>query len=339
MEPSGQMPFEQITAPKQRKGWGGWKILWGLITALSILANVVLFGLLFFVLTFAISGVSGRDYYQEVVIQKGPFLDNDKIVVINLEGVIDENVSRDISVQLKQATADRKVKGLIISINSPGGLVSASDQIYNEIHKFRHESGIPVVAFMHGVAASGGYYASVACEKIVAEPTTITGSIGVILNYFVLQDLLEGKLGIEPVVIKSGLRKDWPSIYRKPSNEELKYLEDTLVVYYYQRFVDIVAESRKALSVEQVRGLADGSIYSADKACKEKLIDKVGYFDEAVGEVLRLAGLESAKVVEYRHPFSWVNLLNMKADNVLKIDRSTLTELSTPQIMYLWSIH
>jgi protease-4 len=286
---------------------------------------------------FAFVGAVGRDYFQEEVIQKGPSLN--KIVVINLEGLIDEYVSRDICGQLKQAKEDRNVKGLIISVNSPGGLVSASDQIYNEILKYRYETGRPVVAFMHGLAASGGYYTSVACEKIVAEPTVITGSIGVILRYFVIQELLEGKLGIEPVVIKSGLKKDWPSLFKKPSEEQLKYLEDNLIIPYYQRFVDIVAGSRKALTIEEVRALADGSIYSADDACNKKLIDKVGYFDEAVREISSLAGLKKARIVEYRKPFSWAYLLNVKTDGILKIDKSTMHKLSTPEVLYLWSIY
>ena len=110
-----------------------------------------------------------------------------------------------------------------------GGTVSGSDRIYNDIRKFRSQSGKPVIAFMESVAASGGYYTSVACEKIIAEPTTVTGSIGVIAKYFVLEELLESKLGIKPVTVKSGKRKDWPSSTRMPDAEELKYIDDKVI--------------------------------------------------------------------------------------------------------------
>ncbi len=101
---------------------------------------------------------------------------------------------------------------MIIRVNSPGGTISGSDQIHNEIVKYRSETNQPVVAFMQGVAASGGYYSSVACDKIIAEPTAITGSIGVIMGYLVLQQLLEEKLGIQPIVVKAGDKKDWPKL-------------------------------------------------------------------------------------------------------------------------------
>lgn len=115
---------------------------------------------------------------------------------------------------------------------------------------------------MQGIAASGGYYTSVACDKIIAEPTTITGSIGVISLYLVVQELLEHKLGILPVVIKAGAKKDWPSYFQAPSEEQLQYLQNKLVNPAYERFVQIVAEGRNAtLTESQVRQLADGSIF------------------------------------------------------------------------------
>jgi protease-4 len=336
MDSSGQLPIEQPT-PSRQKSRSGWKIFWGIVTALSILANIFLFFMLIAVSMFAFAGLGGKNFYIEDVIEKGP--STDKIVVIHLDGIINESLSQEIANQIKQVTEDAAVKGLIISINSPGGTVSASDQIYYEILKYKQLTSRPVIAFMHGLAASGGYYASAACEKIIAEPTVITGSIGVIVNYFVLEQLLEDKLGIQPVVIKSGLRKDWPSLFHKPSDEQLKYLQEKIISPAYNRFVNIVANSRKALTVEQVKELADGSIYSADEALDKKLIDSVGYFDEALDTIKSLAGISQAKVVEYRKPFSWGSLISMKADSVLRIDTSTMNKLSTPDILYLWSIH
>ncbi|OHB75214.1 MAG: hypothetical protein A2Z25_04940 [Planctomycetes bacterium RBG_16_55_9] len=191
---------------------------------------------------------------------------------------------------------------------------------------------------MQGVAASGGYYTSVACDKIIAEPTTITGSIGVISSYFVVQELLEDKLGVLPVTIKSGQKKDWPSSFRQPSPEELQYMREKVMTPAFERFVEIVTEGRKAsLNSGDVRRLADGGIFGAQEAVQEKLIDGVGYLDEAIDLVKSLAQIQNARVVEYRKPFSLADALSIRKPSLLKLDRATLYELGTPQIMYLWS--
>ncbi len=168
----------------------GWRIFWGVILALSVLANIALFMMLIGVVAVFATGQSG--ILVEEVIQKGPR--TKKIAVISVQGIINSGQAQDVYEQLKLARDDEWVKGLIIRVNSPGGTVSASDRIYNEIRKFREKTDKPVVAFMQGTAASGGYYVSVACETIVAEPTTITGSIGVIAGHFVLQELLENTM-------------------------------------------------------------------------------------------------------------------------------------------------
>jgi protease-4 len=312
----------------------GWKVFFGIVLALSVLANIALVLMLIGIVTIFTTG-QGRLFTEEVI-REGP--SRTKIAVIAVEGVINSEQAKGVYRQLKQARQDRHVRGLIIRVNSPGGTISGSDQIYNEILKYRDEEKKPVVAFMQGVAASGGYYTSVACEKIVAEPTTITGSIGVISLYFVIQELLENKLGILPIVVKSGEKKDWPSVFRKPEETELKYLQDKLITPAYERFVEIVIKERSSvLSENRLRELADGSIFGAQEALQEKLIDKIGYLDEAIELVKSLAGVERAEVVEYRKSFSLASFLSYRSQNILKINRDTLYEFSTPQIMYLWT--
>jgi protease-4 len=191
---------------------------------------------------------------------------------------------------------------------------------------------------MQGVAASGGYYVSVGCDQIVAEPTAITGSIGVIGGHFVLQQLLEEKLGIQPVIFKSSEKKDWPSPFQQVTEEQRRYIQDKLITPAYDRFVQVVDEGREELTLDDVKRLADGSIYGAKEALSEKLIDKIGYIDEAIEQVKLLAGIEKAQVVEYRKPFSFADFLSSRSGNILKINRSTLYELSTPQVLYLWSL-
>ncbi len=313
----------------------GWRIFWGIILALSVLANIALFLMLIGVVAVFAAGQKG--IFTEEVIQDGPR--TKKIAVINVRGIIDDEQAQDVYGQLKRARVDKRVKGIILRVNSPGGTISASDQIYNEIRKYRDAEDKPVVAFMQGIAASGGYYTSVACDKIVAEPTAITGSVGVIAGYLVLQELLEDKLGIQPVIVKSGEKKDWPSSFRAPADEEIQYLQEKLITPAYERFVQVVAEGRESLSLYDVRQLADGGIYGATEALDEKLIDKIGYLDEAIKEVKSLAGIEEAQVVEYRKPFSLAGFLSLLSKNVLKIDRTMLYELSTPQRLYLWTIY
>lgn len=320
------------TPPRQTGGKGvGWKIFFGIILGLSIMANLLLFAALVgSVIAFA---VDKSEYFIEKVLEEGPAAN--KIAVIRIEGIINNKLSEDVSRQMKAAKKDKTVKAVIFRTNSPGGGIAASDRIYDEICRFRSETGKPAVAFMETIAASGGLYTSCACDKIIAEPTTITGSIGVIMGHLVLQELFEQKLGIKPVIVKSSARKNWPTTFEPVTEEQIAYLNDKLIMPAYERFVNIVAKSRKdMLTVEQIRALADGSIYNASEALGNKLIDEIGYIQEAIALAKSLANIADAKIVEYEKPFSFEKLLG--AQTLFKLDRDSLLELTTPQLMYLW---
>lgn len=317
-----------------RKKFSGWRVFFGVILAMSILGNVFLFFMLIGIISFF--AVGQVEMLSEEVVRDGPA--SAKIAIINVKGVIYEETADSVHRQLKAARKDDRIKGIIIQVDSPGGTVSGSDRIYKEISRFKQEEQKPVVAFMQGVAASGGYYSSVACDKIMAEPTVITGSIGVISQYFVVQEFLENKLGVMPVTVKSGQKKDWPSYFRQPSEEELQYLQEKLITPAYDRFVEIVSEGRETvLSPENVRELADGSIYGAQEALDVKLIDEIGYLDDTVELVKTMAGISEAQVVEYRKPFSLSDFLSYRKQSFFKIDKTTLYEIGTPEILYLWS--
>jgi protease-4 len=328
----GGIPSSQ-PAPAAKKG-SGWKVFWGIITGLSMLGNVMLVLMLIGVGIVAFTGRGERKFTEEVI-EDGPR--SAKIAIVSIDGVIDEQQAQDVYWQLKTARGDKNVKGLIIRVDSPGGTISGSDQIHNEIIKYRDDTNQPAVAFMQGVAASGGYYSSVACDKIIAEPTAITGSIGVIMEYLVLQQLLEDKLGINPIVVKAGSKKDWPSPFQMPTDEQLQYMQQRIIDPAYDRFVKVVVDGRSGLTEADVRRLADGSIYWADKALEEKLIDGIGYLDNAIEEAKSLAGVKKAQVVEYKKPFSIMDMLSTKTNVSLKIDRRTLYEVSVPQALYLWT--
>lgn len=335
-QPQPDEPIAGLDVSRPARKGGGWRIFWGIVLALSVMANFALLVMLLGVVAVFASGPRGT--LTEQVIREGPA--RNKIVVVNVQGIIQGGLAGDVYRELKAARQDRRVKGIIVRVNSPGGTISGSDQIYKEIGKYRQEENKPVIAFMQGVAASGGYYASVACEKIVAEPTTITGSIGVISWFVVVQELLEDKLGILPVTIKSGQKKDWPSSFRQPAPEELQYMKDKLITPAYERFVQVVAEGREGtLTMPEIRELADGGIFGAEEALKEKLIDEIGYLDEAIELVKSLAKIDKARVVQYRKPFSLTDFLSYRSQNTLKINRETLYELGTPQVLYLWSAY
>ncbi|MCK4753445.1 MAG: signal peptide peptidase SppA [Planctomycetes bacterium] len=316
-----------------------WKILRSFFLTISAMANIVILVVVIGIISLfatVIFTAGQKDAFTEKVIQSGSR--TNKIVVINLEGIIDSKQSLNMYNQLKLARNDEHIKAIIIRTNSPGGTISASDQIYNEILKCRNQANIPVVAFMQGVAASGAYYTSVGCDKIIAEPTAITGSIGVIMGHFVIQELLEEKLGIQPVIIKSGEKKDWPNPFQEITEEQEEYIQKKLIVPFYERFTQIIAHGRDSLTIDDINRLADGSIYNADEALDEKLIDQIGYLDDAIELAKSLAEIEDAQVIEYQRPFSFTSLLDAKTKTLLKIDRTTLYELTTPQLLYLWTL-
>ncbi len=329
--PYPSSPLQQTV----RKGTG-WKIFFGIILGLSIIVNLVLFIALIAIGAEILIGTDTSEYFIEKVIEDGP--GSSKIVVIKIEDIINNDLADEVASQIKAAKNDKNVKALIFKTITPGGEDSVSDRIYDAISRFKKETGKPAVAFMQTIATSGGFYTSAACDKIIAEPTAITGSIGVIMGHFVIQDLLEMKLGIKPVIVKSGPKKDWPTSFEPVTEEQLAYLRETLIMPAYERFVGIVAKSRKdKLTIEQIRVLADGSVYNAQQALDNKLIDEIGYMEEAVASAKSLAKITNAKVVEYNKPFSLQDWLGAKSGkSFLHFDRNTLYELTTPRLMYLW---
>jgi protease-4 len=321
--------------PKKKKG-SGWKVFWGVILVLSVLANgFMLLAMVGMGAVLAGGGGAADNGLVEKVLIDGHRAN--KIAVINIQGVIDGEMSEWVQKQVQTAEDDASVKALIVRIDSPGGGVSSSDQIHYYINRFKEHTGKPVLAFMQSIAASGGYYSAVACDEIMAEPTVITGSIGVIMNHLVIKDLLEQKLGINPVTLKSGKRKDWPSMFNETTDEEKQYLMDQVITPAYDRFVELVAEGRKnVLSEEQIRGLADGSIYTAQQAVDNKLIDSVGYFDHAVYKAQQMANISNARVVTYEELFSFWSIMGAQSKSKINLETEILEKLAAPKILYLW---
>ena len=334
-----QKPIEKIIVEKEvrpKRSFLG-RLFSFLFVCISVLVSIVILLVIVGVIAVLTGAGSKTKSVDSEVIAAGP--KTQRIAVISLGGLIDDKQYDFFHSQLKAAREDKLVKGIIVRVNSPGGMVSSSDRIYNEILKYRDDTNKPAIAFMQGIAASGGYYTSVACDKIIAEPTVITGSIGVIMNYFVVEGLLKEKAGISPIVIKSGPHKDWPSPYTQPTEEQLNYLQEKVIAPAYKRFVYVVNQGRGDLTIDDVLRLADGSIYGAGEAVDEKLIDAIGYLDDALKMIYELAGIDAAEVIEYKRTFSLTEFLNAKAGFNFSFSRKMLNELSTPELMYLWQMN
>ncbi len=200
---------------------------------------------------------------------------------------------------LQRAERDPSVKAIVLRVDSPGGTVAASQAIAHSIKKFKAKTGKPIVISMGDVAASGGYYISVYADKIIAQPGTLTGSIGVILTLFAIDQLLQN-LGIKPEVFKSGRYKDIGYGLRPLSDEERALLQKHLDELHEQ-FINTVAEGRK-LELAKVRELATGQPYSGAQAIQLGLVDQLGGLEEAVKVASDLAGIPDLPVVEYRPP-------------------------------------
>jgi protease-4 len=290
----------------------------------------------------------GEDRMQEVVLVKSPA--KEKVLVVDVEGMIstlepgsvfnrEGDVLSQVYARLQRAGEDKLVRGIILRLETPGGDVTSSDILYREVLKFKKQTGLPVVALMMGVAASGGYYVASACDAIIAHPSTITGSIGVISLFPDVEGLLS-KVGIKVQVIKSGELKDAGSPFRNLNEQEQRLFQE-IIDELYERFLEVVHEKRKdALSLEEIRDLADGRVYTAAQALKLKLIDEVGYFDEALARVMSQAGIGSARVIAYSYyPKRQSNLYASKLDKPALWDRRSIADaLPTFQsgFYYLW---
>ncbi|MBI4616961.1 MAG: signal peptide peptidase SppA [Planctomycetes bacterium] len=295
----------------------------------------------------------GADALVEKEVEPAKNSTTNKIAVLPIEGLITDTKSldfltgettstvEDVRLFLRRAATDDNVKGVILRVNSPGGGVTASDLIHREIVRFKEETKKPVVALLMDLAASGGYYVAAPCDRIVAHETTITGSIGVILSFYNLSGLGE-KIGVKEVVIKSGRNKDIGSMFREMTVEEQAILQGA-IDKIYERFVTVVDDGREKLDRDQVLALADGRIYTGDEAQKNGLVDRIGYFAEAVEEVKGLAGIDDARIVTFRSQPSLADILSGNVASRpepprVDVDVVSLDTDRSPRFLYLWRV-
>ena len=282
---------------------------------------------------------SGNTNLSERQLRRGS--DDAVIAIVTIQGVINGNGSpldgdgsmAYVSEQLRAVAANDNVRAVILQVDSPGGGLTASDQLYNEVKKLR-EKNIPVLAWAGSMMASGGYYIAVAADEIMASPTATVGSIGVIMQHFQVRELLE-KIGVKVDPITSGERKDLASPFREMTDEERQLLQNYIDTAH-KRFVDIVAEGRK-MPEEEVRKLADGGIFSAEAAKENGLVDSVGYIDDAIAWAEAKAKKKNMRVIGYRRIISFGDLFREAGRGAAgAVIESAANEPATPRAMAVW---
>lgn len=273
-----------------------------------------------------------------------------KVLLVEISGMISSqdgdglmqapNLVASIKEQLTRAQQDDKVKAVVLRINTPGGTVTASDIIHHELKQFKAAHKVPIVASIMDVGASGGYYIAASADTVMAHPSSVTGSIGVIMMTVNARGLLE-KVGVEATAVTSGPRKDMGSPFRTMTPEERAIFQG-LIDSFYQRFLTVVQDGRPQLEMEQIKKLADGRIYTGEQAKAAGLVDEIGYLEDAVEAAKKRAGLAEAKVVMYRRPGEYSNNVYSKlvAPGPLaglgQLDLMSMIRGGSPQFMYLW---
>src|SRR5712664_398918 len=285
--------------------------------------------------------------FREMVVERGTRMVPDRIALITLRGLISSSIPGNVSdsmvedmrLALQQARDDSRVKAIVLEIDSPGGEVTAADQIYNAVTKARARK--PVVIYMDSLAASGGYYIACGGKFLMANETTITGSIGVIIQTLNYEQLFN-KIGLASVVFKSGKFKDMLNGAR-PITPEERELVQNFIMNTYDKFLGIVAKERN-LPADLLRNtIADGRILSGKEALQNKLIDGLGELDDAFSKAKELANAPDAKVVKYGPPFSLSRFLRVFGESESKIElqlpKQLLPQLESGRAYFLPSYY
>src|SRR5882762_10344023 len=285
--------------------------------------------------------------FREILLQRGTRPTLDKIAVITMRGLISsslpgtvsDSMVDDMRTALQQARDDSRVKAIVLEIDSPGGEVTASDEIYSAVVKTRARK--PVVVYMDSLAASGGYYVSCGGKFLMANETTITGSIGVIIQTLNYEQLFN-KVGLASVVFKSGKFKDMLNGARPVTPEEREFVQG-FVMKTYDKFLGIVARERNVPADALRNTVADGRILSGKDAFEHKLIDGLGQIEDAFAKARELGDAPDARVVKYAPPFNLSNLFRLFGGANSKIEiqlpRQLVPQLESGRAYFLPSYY
>jgi protease-4 len=301
--------------------------------------------------SFVVTPVETSNKLDETTVESGKGLFQDKIAIVEVEGLLSDGKSTALlgssenpvslfTQELKEAADDSSVKAVVLRVNSPGGTVSGSDVMYQLVKRFKEKTHKPVVASILDVGASGAYYVSCAADKIVAQPTSLVGSIGVIFETFNLEGTMQ-KLGVKPENYKSAAHKDIGSWFREPTDDE-KQIMQSLVDEYYARFKSIVTSGRPGLDTSKLTMITDGRVFSGVVGQQLGLVDQVGMLEDAIETAKGICNSPNAKVVEYKRPYAYggsIYALNSapvpKAD-VLQLQLPDAASVMPTGFYYIW---
>ncbi len=289
--------------------------------------------------------------FQEVILEEsGSWWTDEKVALVDVHGILAKRYGSssffssplspdpvaDLKEALRRAAGDSDVRAVVLRIDSPGGVVSWCDAMYQEIATFKKETKKPVVACITGLGASGGYYIALAADTICAAPAAAVGSIGVIAVFLNLEELA-GKIGVETQVIKSGDKKDMGGLWRHLEPDEKKIVQ-SMIDEYYGRFVDLVLKNRPGLTRKKLATLADGRLFTAQQAQKSGLVDELAYLDQAIGLAKKAAKLKDAALVTYARSYQYVNNIYSQTPhlNLINVDLHSVTGALPAGFYFLW---
>lgn len=333
---------------EQKRKKSGARILWavclitGVLLAFSMLLNVVLgVGFIFSHASEPQTDhpVDEKPRFKEIWSQGSG---RTKAVHIDITGVISRDMEssfwgtqfdrvESILRQIRAARNDSSVQAILLDINSPGGAITPTDEIYSALKAFRtSQSNRVVVACCSDLMASGGYYIGLAADRIIAQPTSVIGSIGVLIQTLNWAELSE-RIGVRDTTVKSGDNKDLFNPFR-PVTEDERAIMQSLVDGFHGRFIRLVADARD-LTVDEVTEIADGQVMTAGNALELGLIDRIGYWDEAIDEMRKITDRETLKIIRYEENERFFLRL---ARVIAPLRFSELIHRSAPSVEYRW---
>ena len=287
---------------------------------------------------------------EEVTIEgSGP----EKILLVDFDGIINNQKDKDFTGRtielgmvekirgiIEKAEKDNKIKALLLKVNSPGGTVTASDIIFNLLKVYKESNKVKIYIQVMDLAASGGYYVSLAGDKIIAHPTSLVGSIGVIALKVNLEELMT-KIGVNWEIVKSGDKKDFMSPFRSFTKEERDLFQNT-IDKYHKRFVTKIAENRSRLKMPEVKLLADGRVFDAEQAKELKLIDHIGYLTDTIERIKSDLGNINLKLITYHRSSKYQGNIYSQFQkpttfNMINFDLGLNPNSLSPYFLYIWS--
>jgi len=335
ISPAGSVPQTAGRPPARKTGLRILAAILFILLAISVVGNLILF----FVTVGLADGGSGggSTRVMEQVIKSGS---RDKVAILPASGTVDEQMVERVRRCIVAIREDSNIKAVVLEVDSPGGSITASDEIHHMLMDLKAKNSVELTVAMRGLAASGGYYISMPADTIYAQPTTITGSIGVIWPAFEVTGLLE-KIGVKPEIITSDQAtfKDMASPFKKFTPEDVAYIKG-LVNQAHEKFKGIVKDGRGSKLTVPLDEVTIGRVWTADDAKKMGLIDEIAYLEDACAKTAAAAGVPNATIVRLKERTGIMAALMEGSSHMgggkIEISPKLIYEMQTPKMEYRW---